>query len=220
MGAETKNLVYEGKGEFKGVAFDFSGPVKILKLQYALGTTWNEDMKYNANIFEEKEFKFDVNQADLKVTYAAGTTDEQKMKAEDQTKLLDMLTKQVGILKDKTYDGDEAVMPAFPMDVAAIFAGMFYAVQFAETVEFNEKFMNLGFSLKHFEMLSDKQNNLLKPIVGDFHSDISSKGEPALVQVLFDDNLFNSLAAVIVSVEKMFSFRELTKGNPKAKPTL
>jgi hypothetical protein len=69
-------------------------------------------------------------------------------------------------------------------------------------------------------MLSDKQNNLLKAIPGGFHTDVNTAGEPAMMQFLFDDNLFNSMSAVLVSVEKMFSFRELAKGNPKAKPTL
>ena len=80
--------------------------------------------------------------------------------------------------------------------------------------------MEMGFSLKHFDLLSDKQNGLLKPIEGDFHSDVNKNGEQALMQMLIDDNLFNSISAVLVSVDKMFSFRELAKGNPKAKPTL
>jgi hypothetical protein len=106
------------------------------------------------------------------------------------------------------------------MDTVVPFVGMFYAVQFAESVEISEKFMGMGISLKHFEMLSEKQNNLLKPIAGDFHTDVNKNGEPALLQLMLDDNLFNSISAVIVSVEKMFSFRELAKGNPKAKPAL
>jgi len=38
--------------------------------------------------------------------------------------------------------------------------------------------------------------------------------------LLIDDNLFNSMSTVLVNVEKMFSFREMAKGNPKAKPTM
>lgn len=106
------------------------------------------------------------------------------------------------------------------MDTVVPFVGMFYMVQFAETVEIEDNFMSMGASLMHFDMLSEKQNNLLKSISGGFHTDVNKNGEPALVQFLFDDNLFNSMSAVLVSVEKMFSFRELAKGNPKAKPTL
>jgi hypothetical protein len=106
------------------------------------------------------------------------------------------------------------------MDVVVPFVGLFYFVQFAESVQFDENFAQMGLSLKHFEMLTDKQNDLLKPINGGFHTDHNVNGEPALFQFLFDDNIFNSISAVLVSVEKMFSFRELMKGNPKAKPTL
>jgi hypothetical protein len=106
------------------------------------------------------------------------------------------------------------------MDTVVPFVGMFYMVQFAEEVDISDKFMAMGASLKHFEMLSDKQNNLLKAISGGFNNDVNKNGEPALMQFLFDDNLFNSISAVLVSVEKMFSFRELAKGNPKAKPAL
>ena len=41
--------------------------------------------------------------------------------------------------------------------------------------------MSLGVSLKHFEMLTDKQNNLLKAIPGGFHTDVNKNGEPALM---------------------------------------
>lgn len=37
---------------------------------------------------------------------------------------------------------------------------------------------------------------------------------------MVDDNFFNSLSSVFVSIEKMFSYRELAKGNPKMKPSL
>lgn len=40
------------------------------------------------------------------------------------------------------------------MDTVIPFVGMFYAVQFAEEVEITDKFMAMGASLKHFEMLS------------------------------------------------------------------
>jgi len=59
----------------------------------------------------------------------------------------------------------------------------------------------------------------LKPIEGDFYKEKNMKGDDALLQVLIDDNLFNSVSSILVSIEKMFSYRELTKGNPKMKHT-
>lgn len=67
MGGESKKLIYEGKGKYNGADFTFSGPVNMLKLQYGLGKKWNAEMKYEANIFELKEYKFDVSVSDLKV---------------------------------------------------------------------------------------------------------------------------------------------------------
>jgi hypothetical protein len=43
----------------------------MLKLQYGLGKKYNAEMKYDANIFELKEYIFDVNTSDLKVEGAA-----------------------------------------------------------------------------------------------------------------------------------------------------
>ena len=37
----------------------------MLKLQYGLGKKYNSEMKYDANIFELKEYKFDVSASDL-----------------------------------------------------------------------------------------------------------------------------------------------------------
>lgn len=50
--------------------------------------------------------------------------------------------------------------------------------------------------------------------------DQNENGYEALIQILLDDNLFNSMSAVFASVEKTFSARELLKGNPKTAPFL
>lgn len=60
----------------------------MLKLQYGLGKKWNEEMKYDANIFELKEYKFDVSTSDLKIEGAS-------LSDEDQTALLAMLVDKV-----------------------------------------------------------------------------------------------------------------------------
>jgi hypothetical protein len=88
MGAESAKLVYEGAGKFNGADFTFSGPVNMLKLQYGLGTKWNAEMKYEANIFELKEYKFDVSTSSLKVEGAEVSEDEKKV-------LLGMLSDKV-----------------------------------------------------------------------------------------------------------------------------
>lgn len=213
MGAETNKLVFEGKGKYDGADFTFSGPISLLKLQYGLGKKFNAEMNYMANVFELKEYKFDVSASSLKVEGAT-------LAADDKAQLVELLADKVERVKDQCIQGKDEIVPEFPMDTVVPFVGIFYAAQFAEKIEIRENFMEMGISLKHFEMLSDKQNKLLKAIEGDFHTEVNKKGEPALFQLLIDDNFFNSMSAVLVSVEKMFSFRELAKGNPKAKPTL
>jgi hypothetical protein len=49
----------------------------MLKLQYGLGKKYNKEMKYDANIFELKEYKFDVSSSDLKVEGATLSSEEQ-----------------------------------------------------------------------------------------------------------------------------------------------
>ena len=88
MGAESSKLVYEGKGKYNGVDFTFSGPINVLKLQYGLGKKWNAEMKYDANIFELKEYKFDVSQSSLTVEGA-------ELSDEDKKVLLGMLSDKV-----------------------------------------------------------------------------------------------------------------------------
>jgi len=38
--------------------------------------------------------------------------------------------------------------------------------------------------------------------------------------MMLDDNAFNAFSSIIVSIDKMFSVRELLKGNKKAAPFL
>jgi hypothetical protein len=46
FGAESSELQYEGTGTVGGEAFSFKGPVELLKLQYALGDTYNADLGF------------------------------------------------------------------------------------------------------------------------------------------------------------------------------
>jgi hypothetical protein len=45
-------------------------------------------------------------------------------------------------------------------------------------------------------------------------------GDNALFQLMLDDNAFNAFSSIVVSIDKMFSVRELLKGNKKAAPFL
>lgn len=104
------------------------------------------------------------------------------------------------------------------MDTVIPMAGLYYAANFAETVEFDDMFATLGFSLGHWKMITDKQLKMLKEIKQDFYNDKNKDGYEALAQFSIDDNMFNSFASVFTSVDKTFSVRQLMKQNPKARP--
>jgi hypothetical protein len=57
------------------------------------------------------------------------------------------------------------------MDLAVPFVFMFYATQFAQKVEFKDKYVELHFSLEHLKLLKKKQNKLLKPIESVFFNE-------------------------------------------------
>lgn len=170
-------------------------------------------MNYMSKIFDEATWKFDVSPESLTVT-GAELTDAAK------AELVKLLKEKIDEVKAKCLAGKEEIVPEFPMDTVVPFVAMFYGVQFAETASFDNGFAALGSSLKHFEMLTEKQNNLLKAIEGGFYNEYNKNGDKALAQIIVDDNFFNSLTTVFVSVDKTFGYRELAKGNPKMKPSL
>lgn len=123
-------------------------------------------------------------------------------------------------LKEKCLAGKEEIVPYFPMDTIMPFVALVYGVQFAQDVEFTDKYVELKFSPGHFNLMTEKQKKLLKPIKGDFYKEVNHAGQESLLQVLIDDNFFNSVAAIIVSIDKTISFREVAKGNAKVAPFL
>lgn len=71
IGAESSKLQFSGKGQHDGVDFTFSGPISLFKVQYELSIKENLDLKYNANIFAEKDFVITVDASSLKVEGAS-----------------------------------------------------------------------------------------------------------------------------------------------------
>mmetsp|Transcript_42148 Transcript_42148/g.64639 ORF Transcript_42148/g.64639 Transcript_42148/m.64639 type:complete len:555 (-) Transcript_42148:60-1724(-) len=209
LGGESSALGISGNGYYDGKEFAFSGPVKTTKLQYGLGTKRNNDFDYDAFVFEEKEWVFDIDTA----AFSA-----QGLDADASAELIKLVSDTVSTRKDATKSGKEEVAKIFPMDTAVPYVALFYAVQFADKVDFSDKFLDLGFSFEKMNLLTDRQKKALKAIEGSFYKETNAKGENALFQVQLDDNLFNSVTAILTSIDKMFSVRELVKGNAKAAP--
>jgi len=106
-------------------------------------------MKYEANYFALKEWLFDVAASDLVVEGATISDD-------DKAALIKSLSEKVEEVKDQCVAGKEDIIPNFPMDTIVPFIGMFYAAQFAEKIEMKDNFVEMGASLKHLDMLTDK----------------------------------------------------------------
>lgn len=108
----------------------------------------------------------------------------------------------------------------FPMDLAIPYVFMFYLAQFASRVEITPKYIEADFTLEHLGLLKKNQLKILKSIDGDFGSDVNANGEEAFWQMYIDDNIFNSFASMITTIDKMFSVRTIFKGYPQAQSVL
>lgn len=100
------------------------------------------------------------------------------------------------------------------------FVGLYFGASFADSYELTEKFIELEFSFNRLKMLTDKQLSLLKPIEGGYYNEVNAQGLEAFTQLIIDDNLFNSFASILASVEKTISARSVLKGNARAKAFL
>lgn len=170
-------------------------------------------MKYVANIFEEKDFVFNVDEKALKVE---GVTLDDAAR----TELVNKFTSRVHGYKAEVQKAGKDVVADFPMDTMVPFVFMYYAIQFSETYKFDNDFIEMGFSYDHLKLLKPKQAKLLKNIKGGLYKEKNANGDAALFQLMIDDNFFNAFSSIAVSIDKMFSMREVLKGNKKAAPFL
>lgn len=61
-----------------------------------------------------------------------------------------------------------------------LFKVLHHVVHNVESVKLEKEFVELGASLKYLDLLTKKQNDLLKPVEGSFFNDESTKGHPVL----------------------------------------
>ena len=213
LGAESANLMFQGSGKYDGKDFTFSGPITLLKYHYALGQKFNEEMNYQSNVFQEQPFVLDIDSK-------AVTFEGAELSESDKDFVAKKFSNKLKHMKSEIQAAKEDKIPQFPMDIAVPYVLIFYATQFAEQLKFQDKYLEFGFSATHLGLLSAKEQKLLKPITGEFDRETNKDGQDAFVQMNIDDNFFNSITSNFVSIEKMFSMRELLKGNIKAKPVL
>lgn len=142
------------------------------------------------------------------------------LNAEEKAMIVGDLKQTVLKTVQDAIDGKQELMPFIPTDLAAPYTALVLGSAFAENIKLEDDFLELGFSMKHMNMLTKKQMSLLKPIEGDFSKETNEEGDAALAQVLVDDNFVNSIFAVFLSIEKMYSLREMGKGHTKVEPFL
>ena len=194
---------------YNGEEFQFSGPIADFNLRYALGSKFNHDHQYEALVFNEQPFTFEINTSDMTLT---GPTLADEAKEEISRTLKSNFVR----IKSEIQDAKKELMLDFPMDLAVPFVFMFYATQFSQAIHFDDKFIQLDFSLQHLKLLKPKQLRLLKDIESQFYGETNPAGDDVLFQFHIDDNLFNSFFSVLTTIDKMFSSRDLAKMYPKA----
>lgn len=216
LGAESTKVEVKGVATLKdGTEVPFTAPVPLVKLQYELGSEENAQYKFDALKFFEKEW-----------TFKTGDISGEGLTPEASKEIASAIDTNIDNFKTKfekggKKDGSMIYIENFPMDTVIPMAALYYVVQFSETFEIQEdKYITLGFDLNHYKMLTEKQNNMLKPIEQAFYNSQNSEGNDALFQFSIDDNLFNSVSSVFTSVDKTFSAREMMKSNPKLSPML
>lgn len=62
---------------------------------------------------------------------------------------------------------------AFPLDAVIPFVALYYGASFADSYDVSEKFIELSFSFKRMQLLTEKQEKLLKPIDGGFYNEVN-----------------------------------------------
>ena len=123
-------------------------------------------------------------------------------------------------MKDTAQNGKVDAFPSFPIDTVLPFVALYYFASFADTYDVTEKFVEISYNFSRLKMLTETQQALLKPIEGGFYNEVNGAGLEALTQMIVDDNLFNSFASILASVDKHLSARSILKGNARAKAFL
>ena len=103
-------------------------------------------MQYEALVFEEDPFVVEVAESALEVTGVDLDVDARK-------ELVKLFVDRCHSFKTEIQSANKDVVKSFPMDTMVPFVFMFYATQFAESVKFGNKFIEMAFSFDKLNML-------------------------------------------------------------------
>ena len=149
FGAETSQLQYKGSGSLFGKEFTFSGPVELMKLKYALKDKHNPQLGFDQLTFDESEFVFQLDNSKINISDADLTAEEKEL-------ILNRIVDRVTDRKDTASKGNVGNFKAFPLDTVLPFVALYYGASFADTYDVTEKFIELSFSFKRMQMLTEK----------------------------------------------------------------
>ena len=150
LGAETDKVTVKGTVTLAdGTDVAFTAPVPLVKLQYALGTTYDENYKIDRWEYKQEEWVFKT-----------GAVAGEGLTPEASAEIATAIDSYVDDFKDKfekgSKKGEMDHIKDFPMDAVIPMAAVYYASNFAASVDYEENFLSLGYSLDHFRMLTEK----------------------------------------------------------------
>jgi len=121
LGAESDNLVIEGKGIYDGSHFTFKLPVTQGKVRYALDSVENKDLGHEMKMLKYQEHVFSTDNSQFAVSGVTLSEDDNAALLKE----IDMITNSR--VQDLREGNKEVVAKNFPMDAAAPFVALYYA---------------------------------------------------------------------------------------------
>lgn len=120
-----------------------------MRIKYALKDIHNPQMGFDQLTFDESEFVFHTLNKGLSVEGASINDAERAI-------ILTRLKNRVTDFKTTASSGKVDSFKAFPLDAVLPFVALYYGASFADTYEITEKFIELSFSFKRMQLLTEK----------------------------------------------------------------
>lgn len=112
------------------------------------------------------------------------------------------------------FDYDADYVEDFPMDSVMPMAFFYHIIHLVETFQVKDDYIILGFSLSHFEMLSEKQKKGLKKIQNEFVGNKNKQGDNTIFSLAIDENGLNSFIQLFTSFKKTITLHDLLTMQP------
>ena len=160
LGASSKNISV--KGTYKNI--EFTCKVEKAELLYAMTKrklpTQGPGIDFESLVWDMDKEDFAIDLSSFTATGGELTDDDKKsIAARVKTHMLNY--------KKGFQGGNNTQIPnldKLPMDSVFPMALIYYGSNFAESVTFEEPFINFGASVQHFGLLTEKQKGMLKPL--------------------------------------------------------